>query len=51
MSNYDRELHEKLESFDARQVQHEKATRVGLGWLTILATAALALMAFHIVRL
>jgi hypothetical protein len=51
MSNYDRELHVKLESFDARLAQHEKTTRVGLAWLTILATAVLVLMAFHIVRL
>jgi hypothetical protein len=51
MSNYDRDLHEKLDSFDARLARHEKRTRVGLGWLTILATAVPALMAFHIVRL
>jgi hypothetical protein len=51
MSSYERGLHEKVESIGARLARHEKTTRVGLGWLTILATPALVLMAFHIVRL
>jgi len=54
MSVSDRELYaklQKLESIEARLVQHEKSTRFGLIWLTALATAALGLIAYHLVRL
>ncbi len=54
MSTYERELTEKLrklESIDARLARHEKATRLGLRWLIILAAAVLALTAYHIARL
>jgi len=54
MSDLDREVREKLqklESIEARLTQHEKTTRLGLMWLTILACAVLILVGYHIIRL
>ena len=54
MSDVDREMREKLqklESLEARLSQHEKTTRVGLIWLTILAFAVLFLFGYYIIRL
>ncbi|WP_262269120.1 hypothetical protein [Microvirga yunnanensis] len=46
-----REKLQKLESIEARLSQHEKATRLGLIWLTILAFAVLILFGYHITYL
>jgi fatty acid desaturase len=54
MSDLDREVREKLqklESIEARLTQHEKTTRLGLIWLTVLAFAVLVLFGYHIIRL
>ncbi|MBQ0820186.1 hypothetical protein KBI52_08175 [Microvirga sp. HBU67558] len=42
---------QKLESIEARLSQHEKTTRLGLIWLTILAFSVLVLFGYHIVYL
>jgi len=54
MDAYDRELNEKLqklEAIQARLVQHQRITQLGLIWLSILGVGALALMAYHIIGL
>jgi hypothetical protein len=54
MNAYDRELQEKLqklESIDARLAQHDKMTRFGLIWLTVLAALVLAGLGYAISRL
>lgn len=51
MSTNDRDRNEKLENIDARLARHEKATRMSLVWLIILATALLALMGYHMAHL
>jgi hypothetical protein len=54
MSNLDHEMLEKLqklESIEARLVQHEKTVRLGLIWLTVLAFAVLVLVGSHVIRL
>jgi hypothetical protein len=42
---------QRLASIEARLAQHERTTRLGLIWLTILALPALALLAYHVARL
>lgn len=54
MSYLDREVREKLqklESIEARLVQHEKTARLGLIWLTVLPLAVLVLVGYHVIRL
>jgi hypothetical protein len=54
MDAYDRELKEKLqklETIQARLVQHQRITHLGLIWLSILGAGALVLMAYHIIGL
>jgi hypothetical protein len=54
MDAYERELLEKvqrLESIDALLAQHDKATRLGLLWLTALAALVLGGLGYAISRL
>ncbi|WP_262296550.1 hypothetical protein [Microvirga sesbaniae] len=54
MSDLDREVREKLqrlESIEARLTHHEKTTRLGLIWLTVLAFAVLVLLGYYIIHL
>jgi hypothetical protein len=46
-----REKLQRLASLDARLAQHEKTTRLGLIWLTVLALPTLVLLAYYVVRL
>ena len=54
MNGFDREINEKLhklETIEARLVQHQRTTRLGLVWLSILGAGGLVLMAYHIIGL
>ena len=46
-----REKLQRLTSIEARLAQHEKTTRLGIMWLTVLALPALVLLAYHVIRL
>ena len=54
MSTYDRELLEKLqrlESIEARLIQHEKKARFGLMWLSLLGATLLVVLLYHVTSL
>jgi hypothetical protein len=46
-----REKLQRLASIETRLARHEKTTRLGIMWLTVLALPALVLLAYHVIHL
>ena len=51
MKNDDRNLRDKLNTIDERLRRQERATRLGLAGLTVLAAMMLAILGYHVARL